>query len=177
MSASDWTVLARVDRSRGRRGEVLATRFTGDVERIRRAGLVYAVPPGGEALGPYAVQEVWEHQDRVVIKLEGVDTIDAAEQLRGSQICIPRAQRLPAEEGSYHLADLIGYRVEDRAGAMIGTVKGWQETGGPLLLEVRSVEDEEILIPFAKSICVEIIEAERRMVVELPEGLKELNRA
>jgi 16S rRNA processing protein RimM len=176
MPATDWTVLARVDRSRGRRGELLATSFTGDPERISRAASVFAVAENGEAQGPYAVEEVWEHQGRLVIKLGGVDTIDAAERFRGKDICVPKSGRLPAEEGSYHLADLVGYRVEDASGALIGNVEGWQETGGPLLLEVRSVENEEILIPFAKQLFVAILEADRRMVVNLPEGLKELNR-
>jgi len=33
-----------------------------------------------------------------------------------------------------------------------------------------------LLIPFARSICVEIDPGARRIVVELPDGLKDLNR-
>ena len=59
----------------------------------------------------------------------------------------------------------------------MGRVTGWQECGGPALLEVDGVEGEELLVPFARSICVEIDPAARRIVVDLPEGLKDLNRS
>ena len=58
----------------------------------------------------------------------------------------------------------------------LGEVIRWQECGGPNLLEVKMRAGGELLIPFARSLCVEIDVAARRIVVDLPEGLKELNR-
>ena len=46
-----------------------------------------------------------------------------------------------------------------------------------MLLEVQSAEGGEILVPFARSICVSIDPAAKRIIVELPEGLEDLNRA
>jgi 16S rRNA processing protein RimM len=123
-----------------------------------------------------AVEAVWEHQGRLVIKLSGVDSIDAADRLRGYDLCVPRESRAPAAEGSYHLADLVGCRVEDKESAeVIGIVEGWQEAGGPVLLEVRSPEGAELLIPFAASICLEVDPRAGRIAVRLPEGLRDLN--
>jgi 16S rRNA processing protein RimM len=173
-AADRWTVLARVDRSRGRRGEVLATSFTDGLHRIART--VYLIGPDAQS-GPHRVEEVWEHQGRLVLKLSGVDSIDDAERFRGYEICVPREAREPAPEGSYHIADLIGCRVEDKeTGELVGSVEGWQESGGPVLLEVRTVSGEEILIPFAASICVDIFPDARKIAVRLPEGLADLNR-
>ena len=127
---------------------------------------------------PYEVEEVWFHRGRVIFKFRGVDSIPEAERLRGAEVRLPIEERLPLEEGEYYHSDLIGCEVIDLAsGALLGRIAAWREYGGPGLLAVRETgESEEILIPFARSICVEIDVKERRIGVRLPEGLKDLNR-
>ena len=76
------------------------------------------------------------------------------------------------EDGEFFLDDLIGCEViEGRTGARLGQVSGLDESGGAGNLVVG-----DLLIPFARAICVEINPKERRIAVELPEGLKEINR-
>jgi ribosomal 30S subunit maturation factor RimM len=62
--------------------------------------------------------------------------------------------------------------IDRRTGESLGRVEGWEDSGGVGLLAVEG----GLLVPFARSICVEIDPAVRRIVVELPEGLKDLNR-
>jgi 16S rRNA processing protein RimM len=64
--------------------------------------------------------------------------------------------------------------IDQRTGQEIGVVSEWQEYGGPPLLEVTGTNGRELLIPFAKSICVAIDPVLRRVEVELPEGLDTL---
>ena len=86
---------------------------------------------------------------------------------------MPASQRAPLEPGEFFQSDLIGCDVVDRrTGESLGRVTGWNEGGGSGLL----VLEDGLLIPFARSICVEIDPARRRIAVELPEGLKDLNR-
>jgi 16S rRNA processing protein RimM len=109
------------------------------------------------------------------LKFEGVDSISDAEVLRGSEVQIPRSELGAAPEGGYYFDDLIGSKiVEADSGREIGEVEGVLEAGGALLLEVRS-GDREILIPFAKHICVEIAPQNGMIRVRMPEGLEELN--
>lgn len=125
---------------------------------------------------PVAVQleSAWAHQDRLVFKFRGVDSVEQAEQLRDGELWIPRADRPPAPEGEYYFDELIGCEVVEKAsGECLGKVNDCLETGGPLLLEVIA-GDREILIPFVPEICVEKNVAARRIVVVLPEGLKDL---
>jgi 16S rRNA processing protein RimM len=126
---------------------------------------------------PYEVQSVWLHQGRPVVKFRGVDSIGEAEALAGAEVRLPIAQRQPLEEGEYYQADLVDCEVVERAGGVtLGRVAGWREFGGPPLLEVKTPDGAEMLIPFARAICVEIDLQARRITVDLPEGLKELNR-
>jgi 16S rRNA processing protein RimM len=157
----------------------MASSLTDNPEKLRQAGSVSLFSTEGPVDGGrlFAVEEVWEHQGRLVIKLGGVDTISDAERLKGAELRIPRDRRAPAEEGSYHLADLVGCRIEDRVTCrVIGQVEGWMETNGPLLIEVRSPEGEQILLPFAKSIFRDIDVGGRLIRAELPDGLVDINR-
>ena len=119
------------------------------------------------------VENAWRHGDRVVFKFRGVDSISDAEKLSGADVAIPREERAVLPDGEYFQTDLVGCAVVTRGGEAVGTVEGWQEYGGPPLLEVNA-GGKQVLIPFARSICVEIDVAARRIVVDLPEGLTEL---
>jgi 16S rRNA processing protein RimM len=161
----DLVTIAQLIRPRGNKGELAAIPLSDNPERVRRVFV-----NGRE----YAVENVWRHGDRIVFKFEGIDSISDAEPLAGADVSIPREDRAVLPEGEYYQTDLVGCSVITRAGEAYGTVTGWQELGGPLLLEVRAAAGKDVLIPFAKAICVEIDVPGRRIVVDLPEGLDDL---
>ena len=86
----------------------------------------------------YEIESVWLHDGRPVLKFRGIDTISDAEALVGAEVRLPAAERMPLEEGEFYQADLIGCEVvEQPSGESLGEVTGWQEAGGPNLLQVR----------------------------------------
>lgn len=175
----EWAAIALLLGPRGNRGEVEAIPLSGRLERFNRLSDVYLFDAGSPAAGhrPAEVETVWEHRGRVVFKFRGVDTISEAERLRGREVRIPLSSRPPLPPGEYYQSDLVGCEVIDRAtGQPVGRVRNWQEAGGSGLLEIEGVDGTEILAPFASSICVEIDVERRRILVDLPEGLKDLNR-
>jgi 16S rRNA processing protein RimM len=121
---------------------------------------------------------VWWHQDRLVLKFRGIDSISDAEPLAGADVEVAPEDRVTLDAGEYFLSDLVGCSVVDHAsGAPLGVVEGWDETGGPLLLNVRAAHSgREMQIPFARSICVDVNPAEKRIAVQLPDGLADLNQ-
>jgi len=175
----DWTTVALLARTRGNRGELAAIPLSSRPERFQPASEVFLF--GGRGAGPpqrLEIESVWEHRGRLIIKFRGIDSISEAEVLEGAELRIPRSERPELPQGEYYHSDLIGCEVVDRkTGRLIGPVVGFSDAGGPGLLEVQGARPgEEILIPFARTICVEIDLQARRIAVELPEGLKELNR-
>ena len=122
---------------------------------------------------PLGVESTWFHQGTLIFKFRGVDTISDAERLNGLEVRIPMGQRTALDPGEFFQSELVGCEVVDRrTGESLGRVSEWQDSGGPGLLVVGG----DLLIPFARAICVEIDPAARRIAVELPEGLKDLNR-
>jgi 16S rRNA processing protein RimM len=124
---------------------------------------------------PMEVERTWMHGDLLIFKFKGVDTISDAERLAGADVSIPFDQRPAPPEGEYYQSDLLGCEVFDPTGRLLGTLESWQETAGTPILEVRTPDHKEMLIPFAKSICTKIDLEQRRIEVTLPEGLEDLN--
>jgi 16S rRNA processing protein RimM len=164
----DWVTIALLCRTRGNRGEVTAVPLSSKPERYQQLQDVFLFGSGERI----HVESTWFHGDTLIFKFAGIDTIDDAERLNGAEVRVPASERAPLDEGEFYQSDLMGCEVIDRrTGESIGPVTGWDDGGGSGLLVVG-----DLLIPFSRSICVEIDPAARRVVVELPEGLKDLNR-
>lgn len=177
----DWVVLARLGKTRGLKGELYG-RGGSIVERFDALRSIRLRRADGSFVQdgrPFEVEQARPYKDGLVFRFAGVDSIDAAEPLAHCELVIPAADRPALEEGEFYFSDLVGCEVFDRrSGRKVGTVTGWQEFGGPELLEVEpegSRSGDVIWIPLVHSICVEIDTGARRIVVDPPEGLLELN--
>lgn len=120
------------------------------------------------------IESAWPHKDLWVLKFTGVDSIDAAERFNGAELVVPLAERGKLADGEYFQSDLIGCELIDKlSGKPLGTVTGWQQGGGPPLMQVN-VDGREVLIPFVPPICQEVDVAGKKITVDLPEGLLDL---
>ncbi len=174
-SAEDWVAVALLGKPRGNRGEVTAVALSSRPERFNSLREVFLF--GGRALPelahePAEVEFTWVHQGVLIFKFRGVDSISAAERLAGAEVRIPRSERITLEPDEFFESDLVGCEVVERGSESLGRVKGLDDAGGSGCLVLES----GLMIPFARSICVEIDPRARRIVVDLPEGLKDLDR-
>ena len=163
-----WVAVAQLGKTRGNRGEVTAVALSGKPERYQALQEVFLFAPGSASGGEkHQIETTWFHGGTLVFKFRGVDTISDAEALYGREVCIPASQRTPLDEGEYFQSDLIGCQVVDRrTGESLGRVTAWDDGGGTGLLVV----DGSLLVPFARSICVEIDPAAQRIAVEFRRG-------
>lgn len=77
------------------------------------------------------------------------------------------------ENPVYRVQDLDGCQVVTEAGDVLGVLKDVYPTGSNDVFVVRS-ETREYLIPALKTVVLSIDLTERRIVVKLPEGLREV---
>jgi len=110
------------------------------------------------------VQEAAVHGRTVIAKLSGVDDRDAAAQLRGYEVAVPRDQLPASRAGEYYWADLIGIGVSNIQGVPLGQVAKLLETGAQQVLLVEG--ERERLIPFIESVVVSVDVAGRSLVVD-----------
>jgi len=112
---------------------------------------------------------------RLILKLAGVDTISQVERLVGAELGVPEEQLPPAEEGLFYTFQLKGCQVVTAGGKALGTVTEVLDSGGTHILKVDG-DEGEILIPFAQSYLRKVDLGQRRIEVDLPEGLADLNK-
>lgn len=112
---------------------------------------------------------------RLILKLYGIDSITKAEGLVGAELGVLEEDLPPAEDGLYYTFQLKGCAVTAADGKSLGTVTDVLDSGGTHILKVDGNEGE-VLIPFAQAYLRKVDLGQRRIEVELPEGLADLNK-
>ncbi|HVS83823.1 MAG TPA: ribosome maturation factor RimM [Pyrinomonadaceae bacterium] len=171
--ADDLIVVARVARTRGLRGEVVADLYTDFPGRFEALENVIALAPDGSRRS-LQIEEHWLQGNRIVFKFADYDSIDEAKKLAGFQLAIPASERIELPKDQFYEWELAGCRVETIDGKLLGLVSEVMRTGGVEILVVAGNAGGEFLIPMAQEICVEIDIGKKVVRVDPPEGLLEL---
>lgn len=177
LAGEELVAVAKVLRTRGVRGEVVAELLTDFPERFEGLESLIGVSPKGQR-AVLALEDEWLQGGRIVLKFAGYDSPEAAAALVGYELAVPEAEAVELEDDEFYNWQLVGCRVETIGGVELGQVREVLEMGGasPVLLikEVDERDAREHLVPLVESICVEI-DTERKLIrVDAPEGLLEL---
>ena len=123
---------------------------------------------------PYKVRSVRFQGQNILLKLEGVNDMTAAEGLKNKVIYANR-EDFDLPEGTYFIADLIGLSVvEDETDAVLGTLTEVLSTGANDVYEVTAEEGKKYYIPAIKD-CVKSTDlAAKQMRIHVMEGLLDL---
>jgi|SRR5215203_1142869 len=167
----DLVAIARIVKPRGLKGELVADILTDFPERFESLETVIGVSLDGTRTD-LKIEDSWFQNDRIILRFDGFDTVERAEELRGIEICIPESEAAELDEGEFYDWQLQGCEVETIDGEKIGVVRELMRTGGTEILIVKGVE-KEYMIPFAESICTEVDIESKKILVDLPEGLLE----
>jgi 16S rRNA processing protein RimM len=175
---TSWVAVARIVRPQGRRGELLAEVLTDFPDSFAQRKRLFLRPTAGKSKNEIRQTELeafWHHKGRVVLKFAGVDSINDAERLRGFDVLIPLAERMPLIDDAVYVSDLLGARVVDisngiaaDAGEIVDVVP---EDVGPAMLVLRTEAAEPVLIPFVKAYLRRVDLEAKRIEMALPEGL------
>jgi 16S rRNA processing protein RimM len=177
-----WVHVARLIRPQGRRGEVLADILSDFPSRFAEIRNAFLWRGQHQAVTPILLEQSWLHKGKIVLKFAQVDSISAAEELRGADLVISAAERIPLQADEVYISDLIGCECVELGESgisfsrTIGTIRDvvqQQQTAD--LLIVTGSDGTEYEIPFAKAYVVKVDLAARRVDMHLPSGLLEVN--
>ncbi len=163
-------------KTQGRRGEVTAELHTDFPERFAERKRLFALDLQGQRR-EFQLEEFWPHQDRMVLKFAGIDSISEAETLVGCELQIPQVERAELEAGAAYVGDLIGCTVLTVEGAAreLGRVEDVDFTAGEAPLLVVRAGKRELLVPFASEFVRSLDTAAKRIEMALPEGMLDLD--
>jgi len=165
----EMITIAKMVKTRGLRGELVADLLTDFPERFDNLTRVFAICADGKT-SELELEKFWFQKNRVILKFKGIDSIEAAEIWRNCDICIPETEAVELEEDEFFDWELEDCEVETVEGEKLGKVQELMRTGGTEILVVKGAE-KEYLIPFAETICVDVNIENKLIRVDVPDGL------
>lgn len=129
-------------------------------------------PGDGDRRSVLAIRQARGHSGTVVALPADVADRTQAEALRGARVFVSRAGFPAAGDGEYYWVDLIGAKVVNRQGQVLGAVTGLLDTGANDVLCVAPAgvpsndSEAERLIPFVAAYVDQVDLAGRRIVVD-----------
>jgi len=164
----EYLSIGQIINTHGLRGAVKVYPLTDDISRFEKLKEVYVEENDG--IVKYKVESVKFLSSTVSVKLKGVDSEEAANKLRGFYIKVDRKSAVKLPKDTYFICDLIDLEVYDEKGLLLGTVKDVLQTGSNDVYVIQS-SGKDILIPALKDIVKKIDLENKKILVEMPEGL------
>jgi 16S rRNA processing protein RimM len=168
-----------VSKTQGRRGEVAADLHTDFPELFAERTRLFLLDAAGQRR-ELQLEEHWPHKGRMVLKFRGVDSINDAERLVGSEVQIPRGERAPLEAGETYISDLVGCTLLVVEGAQqavreVGKIEDVQFGAGEAPLLIVRAGAKEYMVPLAQEFLQQVDVENKRVRMALPEGMLELD--
>ncbi|MDD3437972.1 MAG: ribosome maturation factor RimM [Clostridiaceae bacterium] len=164
----EYLSIGQIINTHGLRGAVKVYPLTDDISRFKKLKEVYVEENDG--IVKYKVESVKFLSSAVAVKLKGIDSEEAANKLRGFYIKVDRKSAVKLPKDTYFICDLIDLEVYDEKGLLLGTVKDVLQTGSNDVYVIES-SGKDILIPALKDIVKKIDLENKKILVEMPEGL------
>ena len=108
--------------------------------------------------------------DSASSKLDGVESINDAELLKGAVVCAKEEDMPPLPDGVYYLRDIMGLNVYEGE-RYIGQIYDWIETGPTNVYVIKREVGKDVLIPAIDDVVLNIDIENKTMSVKLMEGL------
>ena len=167
-----FLVIGRITKPHGVRGEMRVVVYTDVPERFHWLETVYlSADEWDNDPQRVVVESVRPNGDLFIIALEGYDTRESVDPLRGMWLQIPVSEAAPLEDGEVYLYQMIGLAVESDTGEQLGKVTDVIETGANFVYVVKG-DDGELLIPDIPEVVLSVDVAAKRMQVHLLPGLR-----
>jgi 16S rRNA processing protein RimM len=161
--------IGRISKPIGRRGEIKIIPLTDDPQRfaILRSVWVGNQDATARKLDVIAVRL---NARQAAVSLSGIENADAAEQLRGQYLFVPKEEVIKLRTGSYFIDDVIGCEVVTEEKIKIGEVSDLLSLPANDVWVIWNGE-KEILIPAVKEIIKHVDVEKKRIIIHAPEGL------
>jgi 16S rRNA processing protein RimM len=168
----DTVVVGRIGRPHGVRGEVTVEVRTDDPDLRFVPGAVLRTDPPDR--GPVTIAGVHWHSGTLLLRLEGIDSREAAETVRNTELLVGVADLPEIEDpDSYYDHQLVGLTARLPDGGVLGEIVVVRHEAQDLLVVCRA-DGPDVLIPFVSAIVPTVDLDGGYVVVDPPEGLLDL---
>lgn len=147
-----FIALGFLRRSHGVLGEIVMDVLTDFPERLKAGRVVYV----GDAHVEYRLGSVRPAGKHYLVRLRGIDTPEAAAQVRNQYMFTREEDLEELPEGSYYVHQVIGLAVVDEQGQPLGELIEVLHTGANDVYVVRNAEGKELLLPAIDEVILDV---------------------
>lgn len=165
--AAEIFEMGKIVGTHGIKGEVRAQSWGNDESSL----LGYDFFLVGKEHKRYNITYAKAHKNVVIIKFEGVDSIDEAQKLAGSVMYLYRDNMKQLPKGEVYIADLLGLPVILPDGEEIGIVCDVFPTGANDVVAIKTPDGKELLAPFIKDCFPDLDISDGKLLITPIEGL------
>lgn len=161
-------LLGAVIGAHGLKGEIRVKTFTRSPDSLGDYGPLYTLDGRSFTVTHARSSKPGE----AIVRLAEITNRGAAENLKGTELFVPRGALPPPKENEFYHADLIGLRAEDKEGRTIGTVAALHNFGASDVIEIARDDGDTVMLPFTREV-VPVIEIEAgRVLIAVPEEVE-----
>ncbi len=166
----EYFEIGQIVNTSGLKGVVKVNPFTDDISKFEDLKKVFVEK--NKQLTEYEIEEVRYSKNQVLIKFKEINSIEDAEKLKNSYIKILRKDEKKLPEDTYYIVDLIGIEVFLENNTYIGTIIDVFQTGSNDVYIIKREEKSDLLIPAIKDVVKKVDIENKKMIVNLIEGLE-----
>jgi 16S rRNA processing protein RimM len=166
----EYIEIGQIVNTQGLKGEVKVMPFTDDINRFDDLEKIYVEINSSKQL--LEIEKVRYVKNMVILKFKGKDRIEDIEKYKGKYIFIDETDKLELPDDTFYISDLIGLEVIDNSNNnSIGKIVDVFSTGSNDVYVVKSEDGKEILLPAIKQVINNIDLINKKVIVNLIEGL------
>ena len=172
MRKDECFYLGKIAKKFSFKGEVLIYLDTDEPELYENMESVFV--EFNKNLVPFFIENSSLHKnDFLKVKFEDIETEADADEIMGCEIYLPLSMLPKLEGNKFYFHEVIGYDIEDQRLGVFGKIVSINDSSAQPLFEVVN-GSVEILVPMIDQFLVKIDRANKKVVMNLPEGLVEM---
>lgn len=153
------------------KGEVKVISSTDFEEERFKKGSKLLITRGNQLIREVIVQSYRNHKNFLLVKFEGIDSVEEAEKLKNLQIKIDSDEVGELEENEFYFHEIIGCQVFDENDRNLGEIIDILTPGANDVWVIKGEEGKEILIPYIEDVVKQIDITSKKVNIEVMEGL------
>ena len=168
----DLTHIGLVNKVSGFNGNLSCTIVIARPEKLLKNKFFFLILEGLPV--PFAVEKMEMKGEELIVKFADVDSEQAAKKLLRKEIFVEKMQGKKKND-LLNWKDLVNYTAIDNNNGEIGIIK--EVLDYPMQMIARCMDnDNEILFPLNDDIVLEIDDTEKKIFINLPDGLLDIYR-
>ena len=153
------------------KGEVKVISSTDFEEERFKKGSKLLITRGNQLIREVVVQSYRNHKNFLLVKFEGIDSVEEAEKLKNLQIKIDSTEVGELEENEFYFHEIIGCEVFDENDKNLGEIIDILTPGANDVWVIKGENGKEILIPYIEDVVKKIDITSKKVNIEVMEGL------